>query len=43
MLDAGMDNFLSKPVRKDAIQKLLADLGLEKHLQVVSFDNRRDS
>ena len=43
MVDAGMDNFLSKPVRKDAVQKLLADLGLEKHLQVVSFDNRRDS
>jgi len=43
MLNAGMDNFLSKPVRKDAIQKLLADLGLEKHLQVVSFDNRRDN
>lgn len=43
MVDAGMDNFLSKPVRKDAVQKLLADLGMEKHLQVVSFDNRRDS
>ena len=43
MLDTGMDQFLSKPVRKDAVQKLLADLGLEKHLQVVSFDNRRDS
>lgn len=43
MLDAGMDYFLSKPVRKDAVQKLLADLGLEKHLQVVSFDNRRES
>ncbi len=43
MLDAGMDYFLSKPVRKDAVQKLLADLGLEKHLQVVSFDNRRDN
>lgn len=43
MMDAGMDFFLSKPVRKDAVQKLLADLGLEKHLQVVSFDNRRDS
>ncbi|MDF1780127.1 MAG: ATP-binding protein [Alcanivoracaceae bacterium] len=41
MLEAGMDQFLSKPVRKDAVQKLLADLGLEKHLQVVSsFDNR---
>ncbi|MBQ0755110.1 MAG: response regulator [Gammaproteobacteria bacterium] len=43
MLDAGMDHFLSKPVRKDSVQKLLTDLGLEKHLQVVSFDGRREN
>jgi signal transduction histidine kinase/CheY-like chemotaxis protein len=42
MLSAGMDHFLSKPVRKDSVQKLLASLGLEKHLQVVSFDSRRE-
>ena len=41
MTDAGMDLYLSKPVRKDAVQKLLAELGMEKRLQV--FDNRRES
>ena len=35
--DAGMDYFLSKPVRRDAVQKLFTDLGLEKRLQVVTF------
>ncbi|MGB1222212.1 MAG: ATP-binding protein, partial [Alcanivoracaceae bacterium] len=35
MADAGMDQFLSKPVRKDAVQKLLSALGLEKRLQVI--------
>lgn len=39
MADAGMDQFLSKPVRKDAVQKLLSELGLEKRLQVIG--NRR--
>lgn len=40
MQDAGMDLFLSKPVRKDAVQKLLSELGLEKRLQVVTFETR---
>jgi len=42
MQQAGMDQFLSKPVRKDAVQKLLSSLGLEKRLQLVSFDSRRE-
>ncbi|MDF1822211.1 MAG: ATP-binding protein [Alcanivoracaceae bacterium] len=41
MADAGMDQFLSKPVRKDAVQKLLSALGLEKRLQVIG-SRRRD-
>ena len=40
MQKAGMDQFLSKPVRKDAVQKLLSDLGLEKRLQVLHSDRR---
>lgn len=42
MQKAGMDQFLSKPVRKDAVQKLLSDLGLEKRLQLVRSDVRRE-
>jgi signal transduction histidine kinase/CheY-like chemotaxis protein len=42
MQKAGMDQFLSKPVRKDAVQKLLSELGLEKRLQLVSSDSRRE-
>lgn len=42
MQKAGMDQFLSKPVRKDAVQKLLSDLGLEKRLQLVRSDLRRE-
>jgi len=42
MRDAGMSHFLSKPVRKDAVRKLLAELGLEKTLQLVSFDQRQE-
>ena len=38
MQESGMTHFLSKPVRKDAIQKLLIQLGLEKRLQLVSFE-----
>jgi hypothetical protein len=37
-----MDQFLSKPVRKDAVQKLLSELGLEKRLQLVTSEGRRD-
>ncbi|MBA3981539.1 MAG: hypothetical protein C0462_13160 [Alcanivorax sp.] len=40
MRDAGMNHFLSKPVRKDAVQKLLSELGLERTLQVMSFEQR---
>ena len=40
MQEAGMDLYLSKPVRKDAVKKLLSDLGMEKRLQV--FDSRRE-
>ncbi len=39
MRDSGMDRFLSKPVRKDAIQKLLVDLGLERRLTSFSRGN----
>lgn len=39
MQASGMTHFLSKPVRKDAIQKLLIQLGLEKRLQLVSFES----
>ena len=42
MQQAGMDHFLSKPVRKDAVQKLLSELGLEKRLQLVTSDLRRE-
>jgi signal transduction histidine kinase/CheY-like chemotaxis protein len=42
MQKAGMDQLLSKPVRKDAVQKLLSELGLEKRLQVVTSDLRRE-
>lgn len=42
MQQAGMDQFLSKPVRKDAVQKLLSELGLEKRLQLVTSEQRRD-
>jgi len=42
MRDAGMSHFLSKPVRKDAVRKLLAELGLEKTLQLVSFEQRQE-
>jgi YesN/AraC family two-component response regulator len=42
MQRAGMDHFLSKPVRKDAVQKLLSELGLEKRLQLVTSDLRRE-
>jgi len=42
MQKAGMDQFLSKPVRKDAVQKLLSELGLEKRLQLVRSDLRRE-
>lgn len=42
MQQAGMDQFLSKPVRKDAVQKLLSELGLEKRLQLVSSERRRE-
>lgn len=41
MQQAGMDQFLSKPVRKDAVQKLLSELGLEKRLQLVTSERRR--
>jgi CheY-like chemotaxis protein len=34
--DAGIDHLLSKPVRKEAVQKLLVDLGLGKSLRVVA-------
>ena len=43
MRESGMTHFLSKPVRKDAIVKLLAELKLDKRLQVVSFDPARDA
>jgi|GEM_PF-1823047 len=42
MKKAGMDQYLSKPVRKDAVQKLLSELGLEKRLQLVTSELRRD-
>lgn len=39
--EAGMDMLLSKPVRKEAIQKLLVDLKLEKRFHVVSRRKQR--
>jgi CheY-like chemotaxis protein len=42
MKQAGMDQYLSKPVRKDAVQKMLLELGLEKRLQLVTSELRRD-
>ncbi|MCH8544505.1 MAG: response regulator [Alcanivorax sp.] len=40
MREAGMNHFLSKPVRRDAVQKLLTELGLERTLQLMSFDEK---
>ena len=42
MREAGMSHFLSKPIRKDAVRKLLAELGLEKTLQLVSFEKHQE-
>lgn len=41
MREAGMNHFLSKPVRRDAVQKLLTELGLERTLQLMSFDEKQ--
>lgn len=38
MLDAGMDHFLGKPVRKKALQGLLVELGMDKSLKVWDFN-----
>ena len=40
MREAGMDHFLSKPVRRDAVQKLFITLGLERTLQLMSFEEK---
>ncbi|MBZ2188313.1 response regulator [Alcanivorax sp. JB21] len=40
MREAGMDHFLSKPVRREAVHKLLVTLGLERTLQLMSFDEK---
>lgn len=37
MLDAGMNHFLGKPVRKKAMQALLVELGMDKSLKVWDF------
>jgi signal transduction histidine kinase/DNA-binding response OmpR family regulator len=39
--EAGIDQLLSKPVRKEAVQKLFTELGLEKRLRVLSSRQSR--
>lgn len=41
--EAGLDHLLSKPVRQDAVQKLLMELGLGRSLRVVWSNDKPDS
>lgn len=40
--EAGLDHLLSKPVRKESVQKLLLELGLGRNLRVVWSNDQRN-